>query len=535
MNSAFREKLASYGQWTYRGAWALEISAAALGLITGVALGYQAFSTVQSSSVTSMDLALASAPFLMVAIAELTKIPAATLLFTARWRWKPVVFLFLLALAGITFETVFMGLERAATLRQLQYEEVVNEIKRTEAETASLSRRIADLSATDQVKLAQEELNRISEQAGRARNDRRGQLDEVERQFEALRSSPQAIQLRSQLDSKTAERDRLVEQRDRTLERDVGAFERQRESFVERIRIATASGDLRGAREAQERLDRLVNPRPAIELQFNPRIASLDADVLSARAAFEKAQSEALANSTAERRQLEARRDDIQRQLDLETADWTKRQADARQQLTVAQTNEAGKRAQIQDAEQARSKDTARLADLEKQRIEFARTDQIRRIAARFYGVRPEGVTDDQAGLIGVIWFGSLAALAALAGPITAIVALSLQWFAAGPSEPERTSKLSRLLWSLLVTWRWRRVRTVNVPVEVPVDREVEKRVEVPVEKVVKEILYVPVLTDDPEAVRKAMNEGLPKDVAELVSVSMAGGRDGSKAQHQTA
>lgn len=63
------------------------------------------------------------------------------------------------------------------------------------------------------------------------------------------------------------------------------------------------------------------------------------------------------------------------------------------------------------------------------------------------------------------------------------------------------------------------------MPVEVPVDREVEKRVEVPVEKVVKEILYVPILTDDPDALRRALSEDLPAEVVDLVQVAAKGGR----------
>ncbi len=57
----------------------------------------------------------------MVALAELTKIPIATLLFSVRWVWKPILLVLLLLLALITFETVLMGLERATTLRQLKY------------------------------------------------------------------------------------------------------------------------------------------------------------------------------------------------------------------------------------------------------------------------------------------------------------------------------------------------------------------------------------------------------------------------------
>ena len=130
MNQALRDKLAHYGLWTYRSAWALEITAAAIGLTTGIVLGYQAFSASESAS--AADLVLASAPFFMVALAELTKIPIATLLFSVKWIWKPVLLLFLMLLAAITFETVFMGLERATTLRQLKYQGLVEEKRQIE-------------------------------------------------------------------------------------------------------------------------------------------------------------------------------------------------------------------------------------------------------------------------------------------------------------------------------------------------------------------------------------------------------------------
>ena len=107
--------------------------------------------------------------------------------------------------------------------------------------------------------------------------------------------------------------------------------------------------------------------------------------------------------------------------------------------------------------------------------------------------------------------------LAALAGPMTAIVALELQSVAAAD---ERTpSKLSRLVRKMIVSWRWRRTRDV--------------RIEVPSEKIVKEILYVPILTDDPEAVRRATSETLEKDVADLVTISIARAGNGSPPQHK--
>ena len=79
-------------------------------------------------------------------------------------------------------------------------------------------------------------------------------------------------------------------------------------------------------------------------------------------------------------------------------------------------------------------------------------------------------------------------------------------------------SKLSYLTRRLLLSWRWRRTRT----------KIVEK--EIPVEKIVKEILYIPILTDDPEAVRKSLEESVPPEVADIVKVSLKGQTRGSPA-----
>jgi hypothetical protein len=66
------------------------------------------------------------------------------------------------------------------------------------------------------------------------------------------------------------------------------------------------------------------------------------------------------------------------------------------------------------------------------------------------------------------------------------------------------------------------------VQVEVSVEKLVDKIVEVPVEKIIKEILYIPILTDDPEAVKRALYKTLPKEVADVVKVSLKSQSDAS-------
>ena len=525
MQESFKEKLAVYGRWTYRGAWALEITAALLGLATGLALGYQAFATAASNTVTSFDLVLASAPFLMVAIAELTKIPIATLLFSANWIWKPLVFIALTALAGITFETVFMGLERAATLRQLRYENIVNQKLALGGQIEQLTERLSEAKSQDLLRKAKEDLELISQQADQERAAVESQIGVVEKELEGQRVVlPASARVRDLVSEKAIQLTKLTAERDAAIRDAVGEFERQRDSYVERIKGAR---DAEIERRYQEELARLPNPRRRIEQLYQLKVSSLEAEISSLRTQFDRLQINSPAMTAAQRQQLTSRRDELRQKQNQIDRDWEDRKAVARRQFEEAQSTEAGKQKVSQSEQLSKNELSAKLTSIENERVELARTDQIRRIAARLYGVRPETVSDDQAGFVSVLWFGSLAMLAALAGPLTAIVALALQKIGTSDHMP---SKLSLLIRRMLLTWRWRRTRNVPTPFEVITEKEIERRVEVPVERVVKEILYIPVLTDDPDAIRKSLTDTLPKDIAELVTVNFGKSRNAGAA-----
>jgi hypothetical protein len=334
VHEALRSKLIAYGQRTYLGAWALEIVASLLGLTTGIALGYQAFSTAEPGSITSMDLILASAPFFMVAIAELTKIPIATLLFSVNWFWKPIVLIFLIALAGITFETVFMGLERAVTLRQFRYEEIVRKIDEFKNEKDQLSGRMSDSAFEDKLKQAQANLNAIAAQAEQEHKNIESQISEVEKEIQNQRSlSPDAAKIRDELSQKIAERDRLVAERETAIGVRVAEFERQRDSFVDRIKMAEAKGDAANKKHYEEELEQLQNPRPAYEKQYATKIDPIEKDIAAAQAEYDRLIASAPAMSPAERQRLESLRRDLANRLaDVDKA-WADRRVSASRQV----------------------------------------------------------------------------------------------------------------------------------------------------------------------------------------------------------
>lgn len=523
MNASMSQKLASYGQWTYRGAWALEITASIIGLATGLMLGVQAFEASQSA--TAMDLVLASAPFFIVSIAELTKIPIATLLYSASWFWKPVLLVFLLLLAGITFETVLLGLERAGTLRELQYEELADQIDTLTRENAKLTASDEAAKQTDQVAKAKADLEEVGALADKARKEIQVRIGDVDGELQATTAlTPEASKAREQLKEQDQRRADLVAERDNRVKQAVQEFERQRDSYVERIKDAREGGDAASAKRWEDEIGKLANPRSKTEAKYDAQLQELDQQIAAARTEFDRLRLQSPKMTDQQRQVLQDRRADLEKSLDEISADWERRLAQAREDLSAAQSAEAAEGKVISANQSRRDEIAKQLSDLEKKRIPLARTDQIRRIAARWYGEKPEQVSEPEAGKVAAIWFGSLAVIAGLAGPITAMVALGLQRIAA-QADSRSENRLSRLVRRMLLRWRWRRVRTVKMPVEVPVDREVEKRVEVPVEKVVKEILYVPILTDDPDALRRALSEDLPAEVVDLVQVAAKGGR----------
>ena len=141
-----------------------------------------------------------------------------------------------------------------------------------------------------------------------------------------------------------------------------------------------------------------------------------------------------------------------------------------------------------------------------------ARSSQIHRTAALAYGKdSPADITNRELRMVTIIWFGSLAAITAWTGTILAFGGLVIMY---GPKErSRRLPPVRRAVRALLVDWR-RRVRrpvvkvvekevvkTVEVVREVPVDKVVFQ--DVPKEIVHKELVYVPMFTDDPDLLRQ--------------------------------
>ena len=346
-------------------------------------------------------------------------------------------------------------------------------------------------------------------------------LTEAEKEFEGQRILPADVLTAKDIyENSIKERDRIFAERDNKIKDAMDQFEKQRDSFVERIKAAQLSSDHATVSRYDAEVTKLANPRPKIEKEYAPKIDILEQAVSKNKETYNQLLANVPGLSESQRKAIETRVAFAKTQLTNFDSDTTVALSAAQSRIDVAQKKQQEISAEIETKQSRIDELALKETSLEKDRIQFARTDQVRRLAGRVFQLKPEEVSEGQAQIVTVVWFGSLALLAALAGPVTAIVALSLQRIAAS-EDLDKNRKLSRLLRKIILSWRWNRTRQIPVIVETPVDRIVEKTIEVPIEKVIKEILYVPMLTDDPELVKSALNEGLPEDVRELVKLSL--------------
>ena len=119
-------------------AWVIEGVAVSLGLGMALSLNAKGDSNVA-------EFLLGGGGFVMVACAELAKIPLATFIVeTISRRAKLAALIFLLLMSFITFETIFMSLERGFHARMVEVRTHQEQLHSLQAEHSNLTQMIAD-------------------------------------------------------------------------------------------------------------------------------------------------------------------------------------------------------------------------------------------------------------------------------------------------------------------------------------------------------------------------------------------------------
>ncbi len=519
---------------------------------------------------------IAMMPFLMVAIVEITKIPFVGATYkTSHRKWKFVFSVSLLFLAFITFESALNGFERNFHALIFSIDKYKKELVAVEEEIAPLVEkrdRLANLSAPQIETEYSQRHAVISEERSRQANiiqDRiqglraasqteyikglNDQIDDRRDQVKALRAdrqkeidalinastqltenasseiNTQRRSLQQQLINEQNYLQTLREEREKKIE-DAGYFSEnkvreqqnkrvnQQEQKVEALR--TQLNELSDSDRQKQLRDRFNKDIEAVKDRYQIREDKLNKEIQNLSMTLSKS--------------LGAREKDIENVIKTHMKELTSIESKFQEQQ---KENEAFRENSFKTLSQNKSL----VADIEKtlfekqnQRVELRNLvnvkvgdNQVYRMAQWWFNKESAADLDrkDVMSIAG-LWFGSLAMLIAVTGILLAFASYVIRdpYIDDRSSPHDNLSSLTRKSFNSLrrLFIYWRRVQrspvikevAKEVIKEVPIEKVI--RVEVPVEIIKKEIVHVPLYTNDKSLLKLATNEKFdPKDIEE--------------------
>jgi hypothetical protein len=551
-----KEERLRTGRKFYFTAWVVEIVAATIGLTIAWSQGYASYLYLLSENEgifpmsQLFDLFIAALPFIMVAIAELLKIPFAYLVYMNRRLLVKVVYSFvLLTVTIITFETLIFGFERQYTnitqqVRVPQKQLDIINIKltdidkrtiRLESQTEGSIRltineilqsakqnkdfdienytnqknalyKSTNSPAYSQIEILQQENNQIESQSKTSI----GQLQEtlkISIKEESSNIKKRTINQNKQIDALRNEILRIEEKiasKEVSLgalgalfstdipkwEKDIVRKEKQIDTLIgSGSMVSTTSSKIdKRIENIRSKANNKISENNAIISQLKIKVALAQGDNLKIQTIDENIQirREAYADSLfiIEKKRKKMEKDFENRDLIIEGLYADKNKL----------TEEQGvKKSQIDKA---------------------ASNSQVYRIAMGWYEKdRASDVTRTEADNVAFFWFGSLALIVSTIGVALAFGAYILKHPMHG--YPAKKHAKSRIIKALMLTLRRLRkrlrnpkivtkIKEVEVPIEVvkevPVDKVVFK--EIPVEIVKKQVIHVPIYTNDPDLIK---------------------------------
>jgi hypothetical protein len=560
-------------------AWAIEIIAAAVGLFLAISRMIGPSGAEELPLFFSIQGAL---PFFAVAVIELTKIPLASVFYTAKaFRWKLIFAAALLLAMGITFETFFVGFDMYQSL-------LVRDLRPTLTEISEQKRIIRtvgeDRQASEQVLSGREsaaEASRQNEESINSKFDKlegelKRQKEEVYKKYEAktgpLQTSLETVKsdLKSLEERYQTEVKRVTDARDKATDvalegtnqaksRDqdsLNALRAERKSIVaaaterrkqvmdsaepELLDCFVTCGTIRENRDneiakiSESEQRNLAGINNQIQ-QLQSRLSGSGIDTSPVRDQYATELKRVRTEFNAEKRGLEKKRDHVLEQIAIASGSISgsdkRKIKDIEKQLAAGsksrQTELAAEKKRFDSQQTAFDEQNITLssaanviAEANKALVPLCTTlnakvadNQVYRLAMQLHGSDDAcALTEEQLSTTKAIWFGSLAVIVSALGTILALAAFVVR----DPPPPLiRSSRpLGDRLRMAMIAVR-RRMNKANIrTVEVPVERVVEVVKEVPVDKVVfrdvpveivkREVVHVPVYSNDPSLLGKS-------------------------------
>ena len=492
-------------------AWVIEGVAVSLGL--GMALSLNA--TGDSSFA---EFLLGGGGFVMVACAELAKIPLATFIVeSVSKRAKLAALTFLLLMSFITFETIFMSLERGFHARMVEVRTHQEQLHGLQTEYDSLTRKIADPGsefASTRAKLNQQ----IAEVDEQEKLNLEAIRHEREQLWQQNRASNIPKEIEAQIQALEAKRPPLIDDREKKIAAADNRARALRDRIQRELTEARRANDAERAADALKRLNEIAwshgRERNRIDSELRNKITEMDSQIESlihtrarlvqeAEFAIKPRLDELTERERVLRDEHQTKRDELRRRLDelhlteatalKEVSSWVSRRSDLAEQIR---------------AKQRELRNVASGSQLHRLAVPLTRL-----WTGEEYS--PETIPETAVKIVSVIWFGSMAALGAIGGSVIAMVSQLLRKRASRQGAFNMPTVLlsdagaaRRRFWQtlrrMLVQWRFYRVKT--------------KKVEVVKVEPVREIIAVPIPASFPYEKFKKEYEQLNVPLASTVA-----------------
>lgn len=547
----------------YIGAWVIEIFAVLIGLGIALMTVYASMHSLNASKNGVLDIgdytniAIASIPFVMVAIVEFTKIPFSEAIFYAQSKiWKITFSICLLFISFITFESAMNGFERNFNALMFEIEKPSKLLVNVREKIDYLNDEYLKASQLTQQKIDDEYHEQYKILSGQ-KNDQllilREQMDDL-----LARSETKFINsLKDKVNSNNKELEKLRNRRDKEIDALSKSYELSLAS--ESDAISSSKRNLQNQFQSEKEKLSLMESKAqkayeaanfftatGVKEEWDEKIQIQIALIESIRKELNNISFTGVTNKSLEDfnnsvskierrfepqvRKLKKENDklslQISKSLSVKEKEISSFVKDKRNEIAAV---EKDFKAQISELKQRRDADYVTLKSLAERQKEL--TSEISKLNESQVLIRDEinqkvgnsqiyrmaqwwwdkdsaaDVSRKDVALIATIWFGSLAMLIAVTGVALAFASLvigapdRLTSEKNGSSVFEKWSRWMRLYLANRV--RTRKVKYVEVDKivfkevakEVPVEKIVFK--EVPVEVIKKEIVHIPYYTND--------------------------------------
>lgn len=469
-------------------AWIIEICAAGIGFFFAYTTGeatrkYLAQDTEAFIGDPEISVLLAMLPFMIIGVVELTKIPLAFAAYNAKAGfWKSLFIGVLLSLCLITGETIFTGMERSLD-NQLKYFESDKKMQEElRVDVSNLEKRITELEAerpTDDIDREYDEEIRNFEdshyiEVDEINSERESRLSTLESQKAQSRdlfingsSQDEVGNLQNQLDGLLARMKSLEDSRDtevknlrETAQNEIDSKESQINSLTESIKGMTQELDGGGIfssnadEKEQLEAERIARSKAETELEaiklerdqdienyrneINIKVDELDDERseiqakltqarLKSEEAFNKEQDEINNEINALNERFDTRLGNILSRYEEEKSLREQNYLEARDRAVRVQTDLDQTRADIKLKKE-------QIIDVEQTINSKAGEIQVMRFAATYAAFVSEGerqgvenVTPEDIGVVMLLWFGSIALIAATTGTVIAFASFYIR------------------------------------------------------------------------------------------------------------